>query len=94
MPSVRKSPKPFHEAFIAFIHHRKFARDQDSFKQGMRSAVLGQSDFSAGELIRSSYDLKEASKKYKFALVPKVSSIYLFFVREKYIILDSEYCLT
>lgn len=36
--------------------------------------VLGQADFSIADRIRSPYNLREASEKFKFALIPKVSS--------------------
>ncbi len=48
------------------------ASQYTSLKGSVRSAVLGQGDFSPAQLFMSSYDLKEASKKYKFALLPRV----------------------
>jgi hypothetical protein len=44
-------------------------------KASVRSSILGQSDFSLMAQATSEYDLKEAAKRYKFALVPKVIRI-------------------
>ncbi len=43
-----------------------------SAKNGLRGAILGQSDFSYAMLVTSEYDLREAAAKYKFALMPQV----------------------
>lgn len=40
----------------------------------MKSAVLGNEDFSMADMLSPEYDLQYASRNFKFGLVPKVSS--------------------
>lgn len=69
------NPKPFKLwEFKLELDYKKFVHDSSGFREGIRGSMLGQSDFSAAQLIASSYNLKEASRKYKFALLPKVLS--------------------
>ena len=69
------NPKPFKLwEFKIELDYRKFSRESNSMRDGIRGSVLGQSDFTAAEIMASSYKLKEASRKYKFALLPKVFS--------------------
>ena len=52
---------------------RNFANNSTASLTGaIRGAIMGQSEFSFATLASSEYDLKEAAKKYKFALCPKV----------------------
>lgn len=46
---------------IIFVYNSKFTRD-----------VLGQTDFTLAQVMTSQYALREAARKYKFALMPKV----------------------
>jgi hypothetical protein len=39
--------------------------------------VLGQTDFSLAQVVTSKYALREAARKYKFALMPKVIREYM-----------------
>jgi len=45
-----------------------------SVRNWLSSNVVGNEDFSVADIMSSEYDLKYASKNFKFALVPKVSS--------------------
>ena len=45
-----------------------------SLRNWVSSQALGNEDFSVSDILSSDYDLKYASKNFKFALVPKVSS--------------------
>ena len=38
----------------------------------LTSTIFGQADLKMSDMIMSKYDLNEAAKKYKFALIPKV----------------------
>ena len=51
----------------------KFLNTSTAPKTGVRSSIMGQSDFSLMAQATSEYDLKEAAKRYKFALIPKVA---------------------
>ena len=53
---------------------RKFARSVTSLRNTMKSALLGNEDFYVADLVKSEYDLVYASRNFKFALLPKVSS--------------------
>lgn len=53
---------------------RKFARSVTSLRNTLKSAVLGNEDFYVADIMASEHDLVYASKNYKFALLPKVSS--------------------
>lgn len=53
---------------------RKFARSVTSIQNSLKSAVLGNGDFTMQDLVSSGYDLPHAAKHFKFALIPKVSS--------------------
>lgn len=67
------NPRPFKLGeFRLELDYKKFLRNEGGLKSSMRGAVLGQPDFSAGQLMMSPFALKEASRKFKFALLPKV----------------------
>lgn len=53
---------------------RKFSRSVTSLRNTIKSAILGNEDFYVGDILKSEYDLIYASKNFKFALLPKVSS--------------------
>jgi len=53
---------------------RKFARSVTSIQNSLKSALMGNDDFSMQDLMSSGYDLPHAAKHFKFALVPKISS--------------------
>jgi hypothetical protein len=54
------------------IVHRKFNRGLTSASKTLRNLTTGQGEFSVATLATSEYDLKEAVKKYRFVLFPKV----------------------
>lgn len=54
--------------------HRKYAKNVTSLGSTMKSAMIGNEDFSMMDLLNSEYDLQLASRNYKFGLLPKVSS--------------------
>lgn len=54
-----------------------------SISSTMKSAVLGNEDFSTVDLLTSEYDLQLASRNFKFGLVPKV---VLVLVNETFLI--------
>lgn len=54
--------------------HRKYAKNVTSLGSTMKSAMIGNEDFSVTDLLRSEYDLQFASRNFKFGLLPKVSS--------------------
>ena len=57
----------YHLMFVYVLFKRKFASNSSG------GGIFGGSgDFSATEMLTSQYNLKEACKKYKFALMPKV----------------------
>ncbi len=76
--SINKKPFQLWE-YAVETDYRKFGRNIVTPQAGIRGAVIGQSDFSMIEIMRSPYDLKEASKKFKFALIPKVYSHFDIF---------------
>lgn len=53
---------------------RKFNRGFSSASKSMRKIMTGQGEFSLTTLMSSDYDLKEASKKFRFIIHPKVQS--------------------
>jgi len=53
---------------------RKFNRGFSSASKSMRKLVSGQGEFSVATLMTSEFDLKEASKKFRFVMHPKVQS--------------------
>lgn len=53
---------------------RKFVRTVTSLRNTIKTALLGNEDFYVSDLMSAEYDLVYASKNYKFALIPKVSS--------------------
>ena len=59
--------------------HRKFSKKVTSVRNWISSNVVGNEDFRMGDILSSEYDLKYASKNFKFALVPKVSIILFDF---------------
>ena len=55
---------------------RKFSKKVTAVGNVVKSALVGSEDFTVGDLLKyqKKYDLKYASKHFKFALIPKVSS--------------------
>lgn len=53
---------------------RKFNRGFSSASKSMRKLISGQGEFSVATLMTSEFDLKEASKKFRFVMHPKVQS--------------------
>jgi hypothetical protein len=53
---------------------RKFAKSVTSINNSLKSSILGNEDFSVKDLLLSRYDLPQAAKHFKFALIPKISS--------------------
>eukprot|EP01038_Epipyxis_sp_PR26KG_P004345 gene4345-6149_t len=53
---------------------KKYSRTVTSLSSTVKSAMLGNEDFSMSDLLTSEHDLQLASKNYKFGLLPKVSS--------------------
>lgn len=53
---------------------RKFSRSVTSLRNTLKSAILGNEDFYVADVMSSEFDLVFASKNFKFALLPKVSS--------------------
>ncbi len=56
------------------IDHRKYAKKAVSLSSTMKSAMIGNEDFSMSDAMTSEHDLQYASKNFKFGLVPKVST--------------------
>jgi len=54
--------------------HRKYSKKAVSLSSTMKSAMIGNEDFSMTDAMTSEYDLQFASKNFKFGLIPKVSS--------------------
>lgn len=68
-------------------HDRKFPKQAMSGMTAFRELVSGQGGVGLIALATSEFDLKEAVKKYRFAILPKVSvpkrnSIYSYMPRE------------
>jgi len=53
---------------------RKFSRSVTSLRNTLKAALLGNEDFYVSDVMASEFDLVYASKNFKFALLPKVSS--------------------
>lgn len=53
---------------------RKFSRSVTSLRNTLKSAILGNEDFYVSDIMSSEFDLVYASKNFKYALLPKVSS--------------------
>jgi len=54
--------------------HRKYAKKAVSLSSAMKTAMIGNEDFSLADAMSSEFDLQYASKNFKFGLIPKVSS--------------------
>lgn len=53
---------------------RKYSKNVTSVSSAMKSAMMGNEDFSMTDLLTAKDDLQLASRSFKFGLVPKVSS--------------------
>ncbi len=54
---------------------RKYSKNAVSLAGVMKSAMMGNEDFSMSDAMTSEYDLQYASKNFKFGLVPKVRAL-------------------
>jgi len=54
--------------------HRKYSKKAVSLSSAMKTAMIGNEDFSIADAMSSEFDLQYASKNFKFGLIPKVSS--------------------
>lgn len=54
--------------------HRKYSKKAVSLSSAMKTAMIGNEDFSLADAMSSEFDLQYASKNFKFGLIPKVSS--------------------
>jgi hypothetical protein len=54
--------------------HRKYSKKAVSLSSAMKTAMIGNEDFSLADAMGSEFDLQYASKNFKFGLIPKVSS--------------------
>ncbi len=59
--------------FLSVVADRKYAKKAVSLSSTMKSAMIGNEDFSMSDAMTSEHDLQYASKNFKFGLVPKVS---------------------
>jgi len=60
--------------YVIETDSRKFAKTVTSIQNSLKSAFMGNDDFTVQDLLSSGYDLPHAAKHFKFALIPKVSS--------------------
>jgi hypothetical protein len=56
------------------LDYRKYQQNVTSLTTSIVSSFVGSEDFSVKDLMTSEYDLQNASRNYKFGLVPKVVS--------------------
>ena len=67
---------------VSWIHigwvcvNRKFPKHMTSGLKSFRELVTGQGEVGILDLATSDFDLKEAVKKYRFAIVPKVLIVF------------------
>lgn len=60
--------------YVLETDSRKFSKSVTSIQNSLKSALMGNDDFTVSDLMTSGYDLPHAAKHFKFALIPKVSS--------------------
>eukprot|EP01035_Chromulina_nebulosa_P020426 gene20426-26506_t len=54
--------------------YNKFEKKVSSLRRVLTSTLVGNDEFTLSDIMSSDYDLKYASKNYRFALIPKVVS--------------------